>query len=101
MESQGVSSLETLKGVAAAFDVELVEICKPDWEWRHVAYFLKPFWKYYFIGTGLAVIGAVVFVRGYVSEATASYWAGILIAALTLGYMFECYLLYQKEFGRH
>ena len=99
VEKNGVASLESSKAIAAAFDVTTDEIRKPEWGWHHVMMFSKPFWKMLFIGVLISVFGIFITVKGIISEASAAYWAGLLIGTLSSVYLFECYKLYQKEFG--
>jgi len=100
MESQGVSSLETVKGVAAAFNIDFTEIFIPEFEFADYFYLLKPFWKYLLIGIGITVIGFIFLLLLEVfSEATAAYIAGATLATLLWCCITEMNALYEKKFG--
>ena len=99
VESEGVGSLETGKAIAAAFDTDLITLSATDWEWRHVRVFLKPFWPLCGIGFVIAMIGALLVVRGLISEPSAAYWAGAMVSTMTFIWLYKVHEIYKDEFG--
>lgn len=51
------------------------------------------------MGILLTVVGFAITEKDVICQAEAAYWAGSMIATLSSIYLFECYQLYQKEFG--
>lgn len=111
MESQGVSSINTVKSVAAAFNIDHREICTfgpKAYElslrdgidlltWGDVFYLSRPFWKYMLIGIGIFVLSLFILLNKDYSEVAAAYWAGAIFSTLIWMSIIEIYQLYQKK----